>query len=299
MKQTTNILIVEDDPLVLRGFETILRQDGYKIFPVNSGQKALDLISQKSFDIVLTDLKMEGISGLDILEEVKKITPNTPVIVITGYESLESAVCALRSGAYDYLIKPCQDNDLKLTIKRGLEKMRLEKELLGLATTDSLTKLYNRNYFLSRFEEEFKKATRYKNNISCVMIDIDHFKSINDNYGHQRGDEVLMQLSEIFKINSRNIDIVGRYGGEEFIIILPQTDSQSAYKFSDRLRKIIKSHEFKLNTIKIIRITISIGVSSFPQSKVKSYSELIQLADNALYSAKRKGRDKSVLSMES
>lgn len=299
MKQTTNILIVEDDPLVLRGFETILKQDGYKIFPVNNGQKALDLISQQSFDIVLTDLKMEGINGLDILEEVKKISPDTPVIVITGYESLDSAVCALRGGAYDYLIKPCQDNDLKLTIKRGLEKRKLEKELLGLATTDSLTKLYNRNYFLSRFEEEFEKAVRYKNNISCVMIDIDHFKNVNDNYGHQRGDEVLLQLSDILKINSRNIDIVGRYGGEEFIIILPQTDSESAYKFSERLRRVIKSNEFEVNHNKIIKITISIGVSSFPQSKVKSYSDLIQLADNALYSAKRKGRDKSVLNVES
>jgi len=299
MKQTTNILIVEDDPLVLRGFETVLKQDGYKIYPVNNGQKALDLISQQSFDIVLTDLKMESINGLDILEEVKKISPDTPVIVITGYESLDSAVCALRGGAYDYLIKPCQDNDLKLTIKRGLEKRKLEKELLGLATTDSLTKLYNRNYFLSRFEEEFEKAVRYKNNISCVMIDIDHFKNVNDNYGHQRGDEVLLQLSDILKINSRNIDIVGRYGGEEFIIILPQTDSESAYKFSERLRRVIKSNEFEVNHNKIIKITISIGVSSFTQSKVKSYSDLIQLADNALYSAKRKGRDKSVLNVES
>lgn len=291
------VLIIEDDPLVLKGFETILKQDGYDIQTSDNGKKALGLIEKENFDIVLTDLNMDDVSGLDVLNNVKKISPDIPVIVITGYESMDTAITALRGGAYDYLIKPCQEIDLKTTIKRGLEKRMLEKELLVLATTDPLTKLYNRNYFLSRFEEEFKKSVRYKISISCILLDIDHFKKINDTYGHQIGDKILVGLSEILRINSRNIDIIGRYGGEEFIIILPQVDDQSSYKLSERLRNIVKEHVFNIQNHKI-KMTISLGISTFPKNKVNDYKELIRLADDALYEAKRTGRDKTVISSE-
>ena len=296
-KPGSKILIIEDDPLVLRGFETILKQEGYLVTTLSSGETALELINKENFDLILTDLNLEGINGIDILKRVKKISPDIPVIVITGYESMDSAISALRGGAYDYLIKPCQDIDLKTTIKRGLEKRMLEKELLILATTDPLTKLYNRNYFLSRFEEEFAKAVRYKMNIACILIDIDHFKKVNDNFGHQIGDRILIDLSDILRINSRNIDIIGRYGGEEFILILPQINDKSAYKLCERLRKITGENVFSIQGNEI-KITISLGISSFPDNKVKNYKELIRLADNALYEAKRTGRNKTVISDE-
>jgi two-component system cell cycle response regulator len=296
-KPASKILIIEDDPLVLRGFETILKQEGYLVTTLNSGETALEIINKENFDLILTDLNLEGMNGIDILKRVKKISPDIPVIVITGYESMDSAISALRGGAYDYLIKPCQDIDLKTTIKRGLEKRMLEKELLILATTDPLTKLYNRNYFLSRFEEEFNKALRYKMNIACILIDIDHFKKVNDNYGHQIGDRILIELSDLLRINSRNIDIIGRYGGEEFILILPQINDKSAYQLCERLRKITSENVFSIQGNQI-KITISLGISAFPNNKVKNYKELIRLADNALYEAKRTGRNKTVISDE-
>ena len=124
------VLIIEDDPLVLKGFETILKQDGYDIQTSDNGKKALELIEKENFDIVLTDLNMDDISGIDVLKNVKKVSPDIPVIVITGYESMDTAITALRAGAYDYLIKPCQEIDLKTTIKRGLEKRMLESEII-------------------------------------------------------------------------------------------------------------------------------------------------------------------------
>lgn len=133
------ILIVEDDPLVLKGFETILKGEGYDVTSVTSGEEALDIITEDRFHLILTDLMLGEIDGLNVLRKTKEISPNTVIIMITGYESMESAIKSLRDGAYDYLIKPCKDIDLKMSIKRALEKWTLEKELLKLERLMAIT----------------------------------------------------------------------------------------------------------------------------------------------------------------
>lgn len=169
------------------------------------------------------------------------------------------------------------------------EKVRLER----LSITDYLTGLYNNRYFFHRLEEEFEKAKRYNMPLSCIMIDIDYFKSINDEFGHRKGDDVLRELGRMFKKHTRKGDIVARYGGEEFIMLLPHTDKGGALKEAERLRQLISDLKFKdINR----RLTASFGISTWPCELIKNSDDLITCADNALYSAKREGRNKVCLS---
>ncbi len=167
------------------------------------------------------------------------------------------------------------------------EKTRLEK----LAITDYLTGIYNVRYFYHRIIEEFNRAERYLHPLSCLMLDIDYFKKINDLYGHRTGDLVLKEFAKLLKRFSRKSDVLARYGGEEFIVMLPQTTIQGAFAEAERIRKAIKDHKFKSLKNKG-GITVSIGISYFPHPKVKTHDDLISFADDALFEAKNSGRDK-------
>ena len=169
------------------------------------------------------------------------------------------------------------------------EKTRLEK----MAITDYLTGIYNIRYFHHRMIEEFSRAERYGTPISCLMLDIDYFKKINDSYGHRIGDLVLKELASQLKKHTRKSDVLARYGGEEFIILLPQTSAEGAVMEAERIRNAIKLHAFKSMKSQE-RLTISIGISTFPSSKIKTHDELISRSDDALYEAKKRGRDRAV-----
>jgi diguanylate cyclase (GGDEF)-like protein len=174
--------------------------------------------------------------------------------------------------------------------KLDKEKTRLEK----LAITDYLTGIYNIRYFYNRLEEEFSRSERYKQPLSCLMLDIDHYKRINDHYGHRIGDIVLREFAQLVKRHTRKSDLFARYGGEEFILLLPQTSMKGALIEAERLRMIVKEHQFK-PLDKEHGVTVSVGVSCAPHKKMKNYDDLINLADNALFQAKQKGRDQSVV----
>jgi two-component system cell cycle response regulator len=174
--------------------------------------------------------------------------------------------------------------------KLDKEKTRLEK----LAITDYLTGIYNIRYFYNRIEEEFSRAQRYKQPLSCLMFDIDHFKKINDHYGHRIGDIVLREFAQLVKRHTRKSDLFARYGGEEFILLLPQTSMKGGLIEAERLRKIVKEHQFK-PLDKEHGVTVSVGVSCAPHKKMKNFDDLINLADNALFQAKEKGRDQTVV----
>jgi two-component system cell cycle response regulator len=169
------------------------------------------------------------------------------------------------------------------------EKVRLEK----LAITDYLTGIYNIRYFYNRLIEEFSRAERYSAPLSCIMFDIDHFKKINDHYGHRIGDIVLREIAQLIKRHTRTSDLCARYGGEEFILLLPQTPMKGAMMEAERLRKIVKEHQFK-QLRKGQKVTVSFGIACTPDAKIKNYDDLINVADNALFKAKEKGRDRIV-----
>jgi len=170
------------------------------------------------------------------------------------------------------------------------EKTRLEK----LAITDFLTGIYNIRYFYHRIIEEFSRSERYALPISCLMIDIDFFKKINDAYGHKTGDAVLKEFSLLLKHYTRKSDVLARYGGEEFIVMLPQTPIDGAIAEAERMRSAIKDHKFK-SLKNQIGITVSIGISAFPNARIKTHDELISAADDALYEAKKSGRDRVIV----
>jgi diguanylate cyclase (GGDEF)-like protein len=166
------------------------------------------------------------------------------------------------------------------------ETARLEK----LAITDYLTGIYNIRYFYNRIIEEFSRCQRYTLPISCLMIDIDFFKKINDVYGHRTGDLVLKEFAQLLKKHSRKSDVLARYGGEEFILLLPQTPREGAVAEAERIRIFVKDHRFK-SLKKMACLTVSVGISVFPHSRIKSHDDLISIADHALFTAKDRGRN--------
>ncbi len=175
--------------------------------------------------------------------------------------------------------------------KLSREKTKLER----FAITDYLTGIYNIRYFYNRIEEEFSRAVRYRLPLSCIMFDIDHFKKINDNFGHRVGDIILREFAQSVKMHTRRSDVFARYGGEEFILLLPQTQVKGAIAEAERIRNAVKEHQF--NAIrKKIDIAVSIGIACRPHKKIKNYDDLINLADNAMFAAKKKGRDRIVVS---
>jgi diguanylate cyclase (GGDEF)-like protein len=166
------------------------------------------------------------------------------------------------------------------------EKTRLEK----LAITDYLTGIYNIRYFYHRIVQEFSRSQRYASPISCLMLDIDHFKKINDVYGHKIGDQVLREFATVLKKHSRKSDVLARYGGEEFILLLPETPPDGAAAEAERIRTYIKDHRFK--SLKGGRtITVSVGIATYPDPRIRTYDDLISCADTALFTAKNSGRN--------
>jgi len=207
-------------------------------------------------------------------------------------------VQSLELGANDYVIKPFDSSELLARVKVHGKIKRLQDELREknrrleeLSNTDGLTKLYNRRYFMELFELEFERSKRYGSNLGFIMIDIDHFKEFNDTYGHLLGDRILVEVARILKGNLRINDQIGRYGGEEFALMMPETDLSGALVVAERHRRWIDEFMMREED-KELRITISLGVASFPEMKADTLDDLVKLADDALLEAKREGRNR-------
>ena len=294
------ILICDDDPADRKLVRTYLQKmTDREIVLLEAGrteeiQNALD---KGRIDLVLMDNRMPGRSGMEWLAEI--VSRNlAPVIMLTGSGSEEIAVQALQEGAIGYLSKSnLSPEKLIKAIDTGLEKWarlqqaRADKEQLEkLASFDSLTRVYNRQAIMGRLRETINRVRRYKESLSLIMLDIDHFKKVNDQYGHLVGDDVLEKVATLIRDNIRSTDMVGRYGGEEFLIILPQTDLYAARIVAERIRSIIEMTKMKDFVGNTFSITVSQGISSCePGDDVYS---LISRADEALYRAKENGRNR-------
>jgi diguanylate cyclase (GGDEF)-like protein len=181
-------------------------------------------------------------------------------------------------------------------ISRLLRKINeAQRKLVELATIDDLTQLYNRRYFFERFNQEMERAKRYQRPLSCVILDIDYFKQVNDTYGHLSGDQVLMDIAQILKNNCRQSDLAGRYGGEELIILLPETETAGAMIIADRIREMIEQHQTEDGKGEIIQVTVSLGVASLTGPELEGIDKnerIVQYADDALLRAKKEGRNR-------
>jgi two-component system cell cycle response regulator len=299
------ILLVEDDPLQANVAKEYLESSGYEIIWAENGKTAIKLAKTQPIDLILLDMMLPDLNGNEVCRWLKlnEDTKGIPIIIVSIMGSTKEKVTGLEAGAEDYLPKPYNEIELNARIYACLRTKALQDELRDknrqleevllkveqLAITDPLTKLFNRRRFETTLENEFKRTMRYGSANSCLMIDIDHFKKINDEYGHHVGDVVLKEISEVIKDCIREIDTVARWGGEEFIVLLPETKKEEALKVAKRILDVIAGHSFSQITR---QITVSIGLASVPDPSIDTAEKLIQTADFVLYEAKSKGRNR-------
>jgi len=270
-----------------------------EIVLLEAGQRAeiQDALDKGRVDLVLMDIQMPEKSGMEWLAEIVE-KQTAPVVMLTGSGSEEIAVQSIQEGAAGYLPKSnLSKENLRSTIDAALEKWRRMQqgkadleELERLANFDSLTRLENRRAILRRLEDQIKHASRYKEELSVIMLDIDHFKNVNDHYGHLTGDDVLENVATLVRQVIRDPDTAGRCGGEEFVIILPKTNLSTALYVAERVREAIESAEMKAPEGDVFTITVSQGLSSYEPGEDEH--SLISRADGALYRAKESGRNR-------
>ena len=284
----TNVLVVDDEEIICTLFAAMLGHYGrYHVVTTTDGHQVMDILRREPFDVMLLDMSMPAISGLEVLRQVTQAFEELPVIIVTGHGSIEVAVESMQAGAADFVTKPVPAAVLHLRIQKALEHARTRR----LASTDGLTGVYNHRTFQERLSQEIARADRYSRPLSVLMIDVDHFKVYNDTYGHPQGDIVLQDLARLLQEMSRTSDTVARWGGEEFAIILPETDSVGAQKIGQRLCEQVERCPFPGQELMPGgTLTISIGVATYASASSKE--ALLQAADTALYTAKREGRNR-------
>jgi diguanylate cyclase (GGDEF)-like protein len=307
----SRILIVDDNQDSLEILRARLESWGYRTQTASDGEEALAKIDVSPPDLILLDIMMPRMDGMEVARRVKgnPSLPFIPIIMETALATTESKVEGLDSGADDYITKPIDFAELKARVNSMLRIKRLQAELedrerelldvneqlLHMSQTDALTGLDNRRHLEHRLEEMFAHARRFKEPIACVICDLDRFKAVNDTYGHPAGDEVLKQFAQILRGEARSIDRVGRFGGEEFMFLLPGAGTEAAGRFAERVRKQVESHTFTFNGGGTsIRRTASFGVSAWPHSHIGTPEVLVRTADEALYVAKETGRNRVV-----
>jgi diguanylate cyclase (GGDEF)-like protein len=304
------ILFVEDSKTQASAIKDFLERNGYDVVLAENGTSAIDIAKSTPLDIILLDLILPDISGNEVCRWLKlnQDTREIPIIMLTVKGSVPDKVTGLEAGADDYMHKPFDEIELNARIYACLRTKALQDELKRknrqllellekveiLASTDPLTALFNRRRFEVVLEQEFKRATRYNSPLACLMIDIDYFKKINDGHGHHTGDKVLQEIAEIIQTTVRETDVTARWGGEEFVVLLPQTEKDAALHSASRVLKAISTHKFKNLTDK--EITVSIGIASLPNPSIDSGERLIDASDIAMYEAKRKGRNRTEMS---
>jgi diguanylate cyclase (GGDEF)-like protein len=298
------VLVIDDTDVIRRHAVDFLKSQNVfdRYFEASDGIAGLKILIEDyhQIDLVLCDLEMPGIDGfkfLDIKHKTKTEFDEIPVIILTSRGEVEKKVTGLDLGASDYLVKPVDDGELlarvrvQLKIKHLQDQLRKKNnELERLSNTDSLTGMYNRRHFMQLLSKEFERALRHDAPLAFIMIDIDHFKRVNDELGHQAGDIILCHVADLLQRGLRAGDVVGRYGGEEFAMLLPQTNLEGAVTAAERYRKLIESTKAPNGG----QVTISLGVSWNGIQGIRSVDDLMRTADAALYEAKHQGRNRTV-----
>lgn len=290
------ILIADDDRVYKHLLETFLGEWGYDVISVNNGAEAWEIMQQPDApSLVISDWMMPSMSGLELCEKIRgrDKTEYTYLILLTAKTEKNDVIKGLEAGADDFVTKPFDQLELKYRVKIGERIINLERRISEMAKTDFLTGILNRRAFMERIEEEVNRSIRNSKNFSIIMSDIDHFKTINDTYGHQAGDQILQIFSKKLSETIRPYDFIGRYGGEEFIVCLSDTDMDDAVQKAEKMRVEVEKIEFVPEDNPLtVRITASFGVSSFMDSDEKNVDSIIKRADNALYRAKSEGRNR-------
>ncbi|MFC1577370.1 diguanylate cyclase [Candidatus Omnitrophota bacterium] len=295
---SVSILVVDDEDIMRNMLKDVLGESGYQVWTAASGEEAMKLVSERDFSIVITDMRMPGMDGVEVTKKFKSEKSEVCVIVITAYASIQSAMEVLKEGAYDYISKPFNIEEIKVVVRRAVERQLLLKEAREkeqyqrLSILDGLTEIYNRRHFDAMLPDELNRAAKYMKPLSCMMVDVDHFKKFNDTQGHQPGDWALKKIAQILSGSIRFTDHVFRYGGEEFVVLLPETDKVKSIIVAKRLRMLVANSKFiDKKALTAAHLTISIGLSAYPDD-ARDPKMLVAKADECLYHAKETGRNR-------
>jgi len=298
MKAT--VLVAEDSLVVRAVLRRHLEREGYSVIEAVDGQAAIELCHSNPPDTVLLDIDMPGLNGHEVLAHLKsdRELKDIPVVFLTGKTGTEDIVAALQSGAQDYLKKPFETAELIARVGAAVRTKQLQDDLRNrsaeldrMSRTDALTGLYNRRHLEERLREVDSAAVRYNQAFGVLMLDIDYFKRVNDDEGHQGGDDVLREITRRFKQHVRGEDVVGRWGGEEFLVIVAHAGIEGLNALAERIRLVVADEPFVLGDHQRV-VTISAGCATGPPGDTDN---LIRRADGALYEAKDAGRNQVVV----
>lgn len=286
------ILIVEDSQINSKLCQSLLSRNGYETEICSDGESALEFLSKNSPDLILLDIIMPGIDGYQFSESIKTNPrlKDTPVIFLSAMNDEESIIKGFNSGGVDYITKPFRTQELLARTRTHVELKKAKEKLMQMAITDELTGLANRRYFMDRLNSEYDRTKRYESKFSLLMIDIDHFKKINDNYGHKAGDLVLIETALKMKKSLRTSDIIGRVGGEEFSVLLPETEIKAALHIAERIRARV-SESVVIFDSEELSVTVSIGATQSSPGDL-TIDDIFIRADTAMYNAKNEGRNR-------
>lgn len=298
------VLLVDDSRQAREAIKASLAGLFSVFIEAEDGLAAIKSFVEEKPGFIITDIEMPSINGYRFISTIRNMEDgrDVPIILLSGTkDSLKKKLTGFNLGASDFLMKPFESEELIARVKsllrvRGLMEELKEKNTLleKLAVTDELTGLFNRRHFFESTHSQMALGLRHHFKIACMLMDIDHFKRINDTYGHMAGDEVLKKIGSLLKACKREGEVLARFGGEEFVMCLFNTDSECAVMAAERFRRLVSEHDFS-SVAQGLKITLSVGVAVWPQEQVKSIDELVKAADKALYQSKSLGRDRVTL----
>ena len=311
-----NILIADDELAIRSLVAELLTDEGHTVTLAEDGEDALEKFKLEWHEIVFSDIRMPKMNGIELLDKIKNLNELTQFIIMTSHASVDNSIAALKQGAFDYILKPFDDLEVVVdaanramanlsaireqryllnSLSRQNEELgTLNKKFRELAIRDGLTGLYNHRHGESRLFDEFDRARKFKRKLSLLFIDLDHFKIFNDANGHQAGDEVLHSLGKLMSSAARDSDTVARWGGEEFIIIAPETDEEQACQLAESIRKQVAEFAFPhADKQPLGHVSLSLGVATLADH-IENAEKLLGLADKAVYKAKESGRNRTV-----
>ena len=295
-------ILIADDSIVSRHLlEATLRKWGYEVMVACDGAEALQVLEREDAPaLIILDWMMPGMTGLEVCQRIRQrgSEPYTYILLLTSKSQKEDLIEGMDAGADDYITKPFDQSELQVRLRAGTRLVDLQAQLLSArealreqATRDSLTRLWNRSSILEALTRELARAEREASPLGVVIVDLDHFKQINDNHGHPAGDVVLRESARRMQSGVRQYDSVGRYGGEEFLILLPNCGEAESFSQAERLRKQLSQNEIRIDDLSI-RVTASFGVAAAIPGEPWTSEGLIRRADEALYVAKKSGRNR-------
>ncbi len=307
MSDHFSILVVEDDPVSRKLLVKILRQSDYHVLEAEDGLQAWELLQQEPIQMVITDWLMPRMDGVALTRKIRSadLPGYVYIVILTGLESVDHIVDGLDAGADDYLTKPYDPKELHARLRIGTRVLELERRLKQayekmrrLAMCDELTGLWNRRAFYAFAIDELERCSRFGRGLCLILLDIDHFKQVNDRFGHLMGDRALQMVADVIRENLRAYDRAGRWGGEEFVILLPETTLAVALKVAERLRAAVENARLDVSPFlgeeadAVLQVQISLGVAYAAGGDALSLDALVGRADDALYRAKEMGRNR-------